>query len=545
MRLPTLFLAICSMMLLIGCGGSNEPEADSPDAGPAADASALESSESPNSADPGRLDDETYTTTATLPAPGEAMASGSRQSAGNVAVENPGPGPDSETSHAVPTDRLQLAPELQPAELVQFLAKADRAMRELAANATSAADYQQLVPELKRLANLKHAAAQRLVEQPSITPAQLRKARQGRLQALSHLAAMDDLRAAEELEAYAVELAESSDPVLAVESRLVLIGFALEKLQGGAADDPGQVVQLVDELTANAELLNMPALMAISQARAVLQQYGYSEAAQDVRDQLVLGFSDHPDPQVAAMAQQMAGTERFDQLDALQRKLEQGDTVTPDQWETAATEVAEEHPDRATLQYLATAALGFESEGEDELAEVAYQVMQSQFSSSDDVELVEELNIIVDSYDARQRIIGEPLQIDLPSLQGEAVEWSDYRGKIVLVPFWAAEYPDSVQIFPLLEQIRAADPDQIAILGVSLDVNDASVSAFTSQMQPDWVSVRSTDVAERGALSPLAKQVGLASMPYVVVVDREGNVAAVSMSAGDLEQIVMELLQEA
>ncbi len=552
MRSSFRWLGLLGTLCLIGCGDStSQPSAsqETPDSQETADDAMAPSAASL----PEPLDSSTAGASGPPPgngggerAPAEGGNAGERAAAtgdgmagsGDVADQPPG-------EPALPTDRLQLAADLPPAALIKFLGEADRELRTVAASATSAAEFEQLEPELRRLAGLKREAADRVIAVPSVPPALRKQAKRGRLQALSHLAAMGDLRAAEQLESEAERLADSSDPLLAIESRLVLIGFALDALQAGTTEDPQPIVELVSELTADAERLDMPALMAIGQTRAVLQQYGYEAAAQQVRDQLVLAFADHPDPELAALARQLAGTERFDRLDALQRSLERGETVTPTEWERAAKTVAEQAPDRLTLEYLASAALAFESQNLAPFAETTYELLRSIYADRETDGLSKELARILGSREARQEIVGTPLEIDLPGLQGEAIDWSRYRGKVVLVPFWAAEYPDSITIFPLLEQVRAADPDRIAILGVNLDLEDASVAALTSQIQPDWASVRSPDPADRGAQNALAQQVGLASMPFVVVVDPQGRVAAVSMTGDDLEQVVSRLLQEA
>jgi len=448
----------------------------------------------------------------------------------------PSPAADPPSILAETAATLQLPPDASPQDLLQTLADADQQMRQVANGETDLQTPEQVQSELKRLARLKLTAAERLASEASLPPELLKQSKRGKLQALSHLVSLGEASSGPTLKAYAKELSESTDPTLAVESRLVLIGFAMEELQ--ASDNPQAVVDLVTELSNNAEVLDLPALMTMGQARAGLQQYGYAAAARDVRDQIVSAFQNHPDPNVRAMADDLASAERFDVLDSLRRDLEQDRTVTPSQWEQAATNLVRRGADMGALRYLTRAALDFEVTGMDEFTAATYRVLEAGFQSPEDPAVRNEQQVVLTTYAARQNIIGQPLQVDLPDTLGSPLRWESYRGKVVLMPFWAAEQPESIAIFRQLEAIRDKHSGKVALVGVNVDFEETSLAQFEQQVRLDWPSLRSPDPMKQGIENPLAMQTGVTSFPFVVLIDQQGIVRKLFLTNVGIEAAV-------
>jgi peroxiredoxin len=129
----------------------------------------------------------------------------------------------------------------------------------------------------------------------------------------------------------------------------------------------------------------------------------------------------------------------------------------------------------------------------------------------------------------------------LPSYEdNQPIELSSYKGKVVLVNFWAtwcppcrAEIPDFIQV---QDRLRAQG---FAIIGVSLDEGGAGVVApFVKDFGINYpVAMGDQEVVSRYG--------GIRGIPTSFLIDREGRIAHVfpGMISGDtLEQAVKALL---
>jgi len=109
---------------------------------------------------------------------------------------------------------------------------------------------------------------------------------------------------------------------------------------------------------------------------------------------------------------------------------------------------------------------------------------------------------------------------ELTDLSGARIRLSDFRGKVVLLNFWATWCPPCVREIPDLIAIREeVGPDRVEVLGVSLDRKGRDVVV-------DFVEAR-------GMTYPVAIDTagvaglygGVTSIPTTFVIDAEGRIA--------------------
>ncbi|MCB0611526.1 MAG: TlpA family protein disulfide reductase, partial [Lewinella sp.] len=122
---------------------------------------------------------------------------------------------------------------------------------------------------------------------------------------------------------------------------------------------------------------------------------------------------------------------------------------------------------------------------------------------------------------------------------GGTLRLSDLRGKLVLIDFWASwckpcrlENPNVKRVY---DRYHAKG---FEILGVSLDRNrDAWLQAIEQDGLP-WKHV--SDLAFWN--NEAAQLYGVSSIPYTVLVDREGKILAKGLRGNGLEQKLAEVL---
>ena len=106
----------------------------------------------------------------------------------------------------------------------------------------------------------------------------------------------------------------------------------------------------------------------------------------------------------------------------------------------------------------------------------------------------------------------------LPAVDGSMVSMSDYRGKVVLVDFWATWCPPCQEMIPVLSKLHKKYSDKgLVILGVSLDNEGLGVlGTFVHENMIPYKVV----MGDKKTGSAFG---GVSSIPTLYMVDREGR----------------------
>lgn len=143
----------------------------------------------------------------------------------------------------------------------------------------------------------------------------------------------------------------------------------------------------------------------------------------------------------------------------------------------------------------------------------------------------------------RLQLPGNELEIEGTLLSGEQVDWSSYRGKVVLVVFWATwAGPCNREVAQIAVAYDQYHDRGFDVLGVSLDTEKARVQEFLADRNIPWETLFSDDPQTCGWDHPMAVKYGINGIPRAILVDRQGRVIHVNARGETLTRALAELL---
>lgn len=122
---------------------------------------------------------------------------------------------------------------------------------------------------------------------------------------------------------------------------------------------------------------------------------------------------------------------------------------------------------------------------------------------------------------APQPLPGPPVEFNLSDVEGRPVSVAQFRGKVVLLNFWTTWCPSCVQEIPDLVALQRKRPDDLAVVGISLD--GAPDGHDHSHGEDDGHEHGADPAKVRAKLQRFAREKGLT---YLLLHDAQGEVGA-------------------
>ena len=131
---------------------------------------------------------------------------------------------------------------------------------------------------------------------------------------------------------------------------------------------------------------------------------------------------------------------------------------------------------------------------------------------------------------------GGAINFTLPSVDGSIVSLSDYRGKVVLVEFWATWCPTCRKMVPVLSEIhRQYSSRGVVVLGISLDREGLEVlGPFVTDHRIPYKVLLGNDTVTMAFG-------GISLIPSLFIVDRSGKLVRKMTGYHSMEEIEKQL----
>lgn len=153
---------------------------------------------------------------------------------------------------------------------------------------------------------------------------------------------------------------------------------------------------------------------------------------------------------------------------------------------------------------------------------------------------------LADVYDRKAdptyELIGKPVSdFSATDLDGNPISLQDYRGKVVLLDFWAVWCGFCINEMPNLKRVYDTYKDQgFDIIGISLDDEESELRDYIKENDLQWRQIYS---GERWKDDPLAQQYNITGVPSQWLIDADGKLITHKARGEKLEQLVVEALE--
>lgn len=132
------------------------------------------------------------------------------------------------------------------------------------------------------------------------------------------------------------------------------------------------------------------------------------------------------------------------------------------------------------------------------------------------------------------------IDFTLPSMNGEMVSLKSFKGRYVLVDFWASWCVPCRKESPFLKAAFAKFQNRnFTILGISVDTKEDAWKTAVNQDGLTWPQLIETRGMKEGA----AADYGVSAIPANFLIDPQGKIIAKNLRGAELEEKLREILQ--
>ena len=135
--------------------------------------------------------------------------------------------------------------------------------------------------------------------------------------------------------------------------------------------------------------------------------------------------------------------------------------------------------------------------------------------------------------------IGKSIPLKGKLVTGQVLDLERLKGKAVVIQYWATWCEPCKADMPLLKELRAKYAKDFDVVGVCLDNDKAAMAAFLKANDPKWPQL----FEEGGLDSRFANEMGIQTLPTMILIDKQGKVVSRNIRAAELDAELKRIMK--